>query len=253
MRFRTFHSFRTYNLLIPTCAFGFLPLSARTTRRFLPVLSVSSHFPHVRLADPYLRFRPLLAFRMYGSPIPTCTFGFLPLSARTTRRFLPALSTSPCPPHVRLADSYLRFRLLPAFRTHCSLIPTCAFSLFPFPHVQSADPYMRFQPFPISARTDRRFLHASPLPPRFPHVHPADSYMLFQPDEAFSPSVLPTVVSRYTPENISRRFWDPSFPRTDGRRKIHMPAGICGKLHFPFCCPPQISSPPSALLPPSGH
>lgn len=71
-------------------------------------------------------------------------------------------------PHIRPAGSYLRFSPLPAFRTYHLLIPTCSFSLFPF-----------------SACTDRRFLHASPLPPRFPHVQSADPYMRFQPFPIF--------------------------------------------------------------------
>ena len=124
LRFRTFHSFRTYNLLIPTCAFGFLPLSARTPRRFLPVLSVSSHFPHVRLADPYLRFRFPPIFRTYCPSIPTCAFDLTPSSARTPRRFLHASPTTPRLSHVHPVNPYLRFRFPPIFRMYGSLT-TC--------------------------------------------------------------------------------------------------------------------------------
>ena len=130
LRFRPHPVFRTYGSPIPTCTFGFLPLSARTTRRFLPALSVSYRFPHVQLAGSYLRFRPHPVFRTYTPSIPTCTFGFLPFSACTARQFLPALSDFPLFPHVRLADPYLRFRFPPIFRTYCPSIPTCAFDRF---------------------------------------------------------------------------------------------------------------------------
>ena len=191
-----------YGSPIPTCGFDFFPpsartvrqslhavsiaspLSARTARQFLPALSDFPLFPHVQLADPYLHFRFPTAFRTYGSPIPTCGFGFLPFSARPARQFLPALSDFPLFPHVRLADPYLRFRFPPIFRTYCPSIPTCAFDRFS-----------------LSACTARRFLPALSASYRFPHVHPADSYMRLRPRRVFrtyTPSI-PTCAFGFLP------------------------------------------------------
>ena len=221
MRFRTFHSFRTYHLLIPTCAFSLFPFphvqSADPYMRFQPLpifrmyylliptcafgflpLSASYRFPHVQLADFYLCFRFPPIFCMYGLLIPTCAFGFLPLSARTTRRFLPAVSTSsrlphvlsvnpymqfrslPRFPHVLPVNSYLRFRTFHSFRTYNLPIPTCAFGLST-----------------LSARTTRRFLPALSTSPCLPHVPPADSYLRFRPHPVFRTYTppIPTCVS----------------------------------------------------------
>ena len=161
--FDRFPAFRTYCPSIPTCAFGFLPLSARTPRRFLPVLSVSSHFPHVRLADPYLRFRFPPIFRTYCPSIPTCAFDLTPSSARTPRRFLHASPTTPRLSHVHPADSYMRLRPRRVFRTYTPSIPTCAFGFLPF-----------------SACTARQFLPALSDFPLFPHVRLADPYLRFR-------------------------------------------------------------------------
>ena len=182
--FDRFPAFRTYCPSIPTCAFGFLPLSARTPRRFLPVLSVSSHFPHVRLADPYLRFRFPPIFRTYCPSIPTCAFSLFPFSACTIRRFLPVLSVSSHFPHVLPVNPYLRFRPHPVFRTYTPPIPTCAFDLTP-----------------SSARTPRRFLHASPTTPRLSHVHPVNPYLHFRFPTAFRTygSLIPTCASGFLP------------------------------------------------------
>ncbi len=110
--FRPHPVFRTYTPPIPTCVSDHAASFARTPRQSLPALSVSYRFPHVRLADPYLRFRFPPIFRMYGLLIPTCAFDFLPF------------------PHVRLADPYLRFRFPPIFRMYRSPVPTCAFDRF---------------------------------------------------------------------------------------------------------------------------
>ena len=237
LRFRPLLAFRMYGSPIPTCTFGFLPLSARTTRRFLPALSTSPCLPHVHPADSYLRFRPHPVFRTYTPPIPTCTFGFLPLSARTTRRFLPALSTSPCLPHVHPVNPYLRFRPHPVFRTYTPPIPTCvsdhaaSFARTPrqslhalsasyrFPHVPPADFYLcfRFPPIfrmygsliptcafgflPFSACTARRFLHAVSVSSHFPHVLPVNSYLRFRTFHSFRMygSLIPTCAFGFLP------------------------------------------------------
>ena len=196
--FDRFSAFRMYCPSIPTCAFDLTLLSARTARQFLPALSISSHFPHVLLVDPYLRFRPHPVFRTYGPLISTCGFGFFPFSARTTRRFLPALSVSYRFPHVHPADSYLRLRPHPLSAcTPRRALPALSVS-YRFPHVQLAGSYLRFRPHPFfrtytppiptcafdltpsSARTPRRFLHASPTTPRLSHVHPVNPYLRFR-------------------------------------------------------------------------
>ena len=196
--FDRFPAFRTYCPSIPTCAFGLSTLSARTARQSLPALSDFPLFPHVQLADPYLRFQPFPIFRMYNPPIPTCAFGFLPFSACTARQSLPALSTSPCLPHVHPADSYLCFRPHPVFRTYTPPIPTCvsdhaaSFARTPrqslpalsvsyrFPHVRLADPYLRFR-FPPIFRMYGLLIPTCAfdfLP--FPHVRLADPYLRFR-------------------------------------------------------------------------
>ena len=166
MLFQPLPIFRMYNPPIPTCAFSLFPFSACTDRRFLPALStasplsactasqflpalsISSHFrtyglliptcafdflpfPHVRLADPYMRLRSRHVFRMYCPSIPTCAFDLTLSSARTPRRFLPVLSTSPRLPHVHPADSYMRLRPRRVFRTYTPSIPTCTFGFLP--------------------------------------------------------------------------------------------------------------------------
>ena len=119
----------------------------------LPPFASCLRLPHIRPAGFYLRFRPLLAFRTYGSPVPTCAFDFFPPSARTARQFLPALSDFPLFPHVQLADPYLRFRLPTAFRTYTPPIPTCV-----------SDHAASF------ARTPRQSLPALSVSSHFPHV-----------------------------------------------------------------------------------
>ena len=215
LRFSPLPAFRTYHLLIPTCSFSLFPFSACTIRRSLHALSAFSHFrtynppiptcafilfpfPHVQSADPYMRFQPFPIFRMYNPPIPTCAFGFLPFSACTARQSLPALSTSPCLPHVHPADSYLCFRPHPVFRTYTPPIPTCvsdhaaSFARTPrqslpalsvsyrFPHVRLADPYLRFR-FPPIFRMYGLLIPTCAfdfLP--FPHVRLADPYLRFR-------------------------------------------------------------------------
>ena len=215
MRFQPLPIFRMYRSPVPTCAFSLFPLSACTIRRSLHALSAFSHFrtynppiptcafslfpfPHVQSADPYMRFQPFPIFRMYNPPIPTCAFGFLPFSACTARQSLPALSTSPCLPHVHPADSYLCFRPHPVFRTYTPPIPTCvsdhaaSFARTPrqslpalsvsyrFPHVRLADPYLRFR-FPPIFRMYGLLIPTCAfdfLP--FPHVRLADPYLRFR-------------------------------------------------------------------------
>ena len=162
MRFRFHPVFRMYGSPIPTCDFDFFPpsartvrqslhavsiaspLSARTARQFLPALSASYRFPHVPPADFYLCFRFPPIFRMYGSLIPTCAFGFLPFSARTARQSLHALSTSPRLPHVHPADSYMRLRPRRVFRTYTPSIPTCTFGFLPFSACTARSPHVGF-------------------------------------------------------------------------------------------------------------
>ena len=124
LHFRFPTAFRTYNSPVPTCAFDLTLSSARTPRQSLPALSVSSHFPHVLPVNSYLRFRTFHSFRMYGSLIPTCAFGFLPFSARTARQFLHASPTTPRLSHVHPVNPYLHFRFPPIFRMYGSLT-TC--------------------------------------------------------------------------------------------------------------------------------
>ena len=148
MRFQPFPTFRMYNPPIPTCAFSLFPfphiqsadpymrfqpfpISACTIRRSLHALSAFSHFPHVQSADSYLCFRFPPIFRMYCPSIPTCAFDLTLSSARTPRRFLPVLSTSPRLPHVHPADSYMRLRPRRVFRTYTPSIPTCTFGFLP--------------------------------------------------------------------------------------------------------------------------
>ena len=210
---------RSFPHLPPVSAFRLSPFVAYTPRRFLPAVFAPSRFPHVQLPDPYMRFQPLPIFRMYRSPVPTCAFSLFPLSACTIRRSLHALS----------AFSH--------FRMYNPPIPTCAFSLFPFsactirrflpvlsvsshfPHVLPVNPYLRFRPHPVfrtytppiptcafdltpsSARTPRRFLHASPTTPRLSHVHPVNPYLHFRFPTAFRTygSLIPTCASGFLP------------------------------------------------------
>ena len=131
-----------YNPSSPTCVSDHASFSACTARRSLPAISVSSHFPHVQIAGSYMRFQPFPTFRMYNPPIPTCAFSFLSLSARTTRRFLPASPLPPRFPHVQLANPYLRLRSHHVFRMYNPLIPTCVSDLLLLPaHLKTFSSY----------------------------------------------------------------------------------------------------------------
>ena len=92
-------AFRMYNSLIPTYGFGFLSLSARTTRRFLPASPFPPRFPHVQLANPYLRLRSHHVFRMYNPLIPTCVSDLLLLPAhlKTFSSYFPAKVSNSSP------------------------------------------------------------------------------------------------------------------------------------------------------------
>ena len=149
-----------YCPLIPTYGFGFLSLSARTTRRFLHASPLPPRFPHVQLANPYLRFRFPIAFLTYNSSSPTCAFSPFSAFHMYNSPILTCVSDHTRFPHVQLADPYLRFRFPIAFRTYNSPISTCVSA-----------------PAAFSACTTRQSLPASPLPPRFPHVQPVDPYM----------------------------------------------------------------------------
>lgn len=149
-----------YNPSSPTCVSDHASFSACTARRSLPAISVSSHFPHVLPADPYLRFRFPIAFLTYNSSSPTCAFSPFSAFHMYNSPILTCVSDHTRFPHVQLADPYLRFRFPIAFRTYNSSISTCVSA-----------------PAAFSACTTRQSLPASPLPPRFPHVQPVDPYL----------------------------------------------------------------------------
>ena len=166
MRFQPLPIFRMYRSPVPTCAFDRFS-AFRMYCQSIPTCAFDFlPFPHVRLADSYLRFR------------------FPPISACTARRSLHASPLPPRFPHVLPVNPYLRFRPHPVFRTYTPPIPTCAFDLTP-----------------SSARTPRRFLHASPTTPRLSHVHPVNPYLHFRFPTAFRTygSLIPTCASGFLP------------------------------------------------------
>ena len=105
----TSHTYRRYRRLVCTCAFPLLPLSAGTDAWFIHASFRFSHFPQVPSLGLYMRLSTSRAFRRYSRSIYTCTFPFLPLSAGTLARFIPALFRFSHFPQVFSLDLYLHF------------------------------------------------------------------------------------------------------------------------------------------------